>query len=95
MSGAIDDRKWSAKCRNWNISDIFNRGAKAAEMVTNIYAVYGDNAIGESTARKLFSRSNEDRFNEDRFKFSSGRPLGFDEDRLNTLIHNDLRQCTR
>ena len=25
----------------------------------------------------------------------SGRPSGFDEDRLNTLIHNDPRQCTR
>ena len=24
-----------------------------------------------------------------------GRPSGFDEDRLNTLIHNDPRQCTR
>ena len=23
MSGAVDDRKWSAKWRNWNISDIF------------------------------------------------------------------------
>ena len=28
----------------------------------NIYAVYGDNAIGESTARKWFSRFKEDRF---------------------------------
>ena len=25
----------------------------------------------------------------------SGRPSGFDEDHLNTLIHNDPRQCTR
>ena len=25
----------------------------------------------------------------------SGRPSGFDEDRLNTLIHNDPCQCTR
>ena len=39
------------------------------------------------------------RFKEDRFDVSdtprSGRPSGFDEDRLNTLIHNDSRQCTR
>ena len=25
----------------------------------------------------------------------SGRPSEFDEDHLNTLIHNDPRQCTR
>ena len=55
--------------------------------------MYGDNAIGESTERKWFPR-----FKEDRFNFSdtprSGRLSGFDEDRLNTLIHNDPRQCT-
>ncbi|KAJ4448103.1 hypothetical protein ANN_10115 [Periplaneta americana] len=32
----------------------FNRGAKAAEAARNICAVFGDNAIGESTARKCF-----------------------------------------
>ena len=69
----------------------FNRGAKVAR---NICAMYGDNAIGESKARKWFSR-----FKEDHFDISdtprSGRPSGFDEDRLSTLIHNDARQCTR
>ena len=58
----------------------------------NIGAVYGDNALGESTARKWFSL-----FKEYRFEISdtpcSGRPSGFDEDRLNTLVHNDPRQC--
>ena len=38
-------------------------------------------------------------FKEDRFDISdtlrSGRRSGFDEDRLNTLIYNDPRQCTR
>ena len=72
----------------------FNRGAKAAEATRNICAVYGDNAIGESTERKWFSR-----FKEDHLDISdiprSGRLSGFDEDRLNTLIHNDPRQCTR
>ena len=71
-----------------------NRGAKAAEAVRNICAVYGDNAIGESAARKWFSR-----FKEDRFDISdtprSGRPSGFDDDRLNTIIHNDPHQYTR
>ena len=55
-----------------------NRGAKSAEITKNICAVYGDNAIGESTARKWFSR-----FKEDHFDISgtrrSGRPPGFDE----------------
>ena len=53
----------------------FNRGARAAEEVRNICAVYGDNSIGESTARKWFSR-----FKEDSFDFSgtprSGRLRG-------------------
>ena len=56
--------------------------------------MHGDNAIGESTARKWFSH-----FKEDYFDISdtphSGRPSGFDEDRLNTLIYNDPHQCTR
>ena len=42
--------------------------------------------------KKLFSR-----FKEDRFEISDtprpGRLSGFDEDPLNTLIHNGLRQC--
>ena len=84
--------KWSAKWRNWNISDIFSlRDAKRAETARNICVVFGDNAIGESMARKWFSS-----FKADRFDISdtprSGRPSGFDEDRLNTLIHNDPRQ---
>ena len=72
----------------------FNRGAKAAKAARNICAVYGNNAIGESTARKCFSRSKEDRF-EMSDTLRSGRPLGFDKNRLNILIHNDLRQCSR
>ena len=72
----------------------FNRGAKAAEAARNICAVYGANAIGERMTRKWFYR-----FKEDRFDISdtphSGRPSEFDEDRLNTLIHNDPHQCTR
>ena len=72
----------------------FSRGVKAAEATRNICAIYGHNVIGESTVRKWFSR-----FKEYRFVISdtprSGRPSGFDEDRLNTLIHNDPRQCTR
>ena len=69
----------------------FNRGAIAAR---NTCAVYGDNAIWESTARKWLSRFKEDRFDISDL-WRSGRPLGFDEDRLNTSIHNDPRHCTR
>ena len=68
----------------------FNTGAKAVEAARNICAVNGYNVIGESTARKWFSR-----FKEDRFDTRSERPSAFDEGRLNTLIQNDPRQCTR
>ena len=64
----------------------FNRGSKAAEAASNICAVYGDNAIGERTARKWFSRFKEDHFDTSDIP-RSGRLSGFDEDRLNTLIH--------
>ena len=47
----------------WNILFLeFNRGAKAAEAARNICAVYGNNAIGESMARKLLSCFKEDHF---------------------------------
>ena len=46
------------------------------------------------SARKLFSRFKEDRFGINDTP-GSGRSSGFDDDRLNALIHNDPRQCTR
>ena len=62
----------------------FNRGAKTAEEARNICAVYGNNAIVESTARKWFSRFKEVRFNiSDNPR--SGRLSGYDEDRLNEI----------
>ena len=71
-----------------------NGGAKAAEAARNICAVYGDIAIGESTARKWFSRFKEDRFDiSDNLR--SRRPSGCDQYRLNTLIQYYPRQCTR
>ena len=72
----------------------FNRGEKAAETARNISVMFGDNVIGESMARKWFSRFKEDRF--DISDTPRSRKLSeFDEDRLNTLIHNDPHQCTR
>ena len=73
----------------------FNRGDKAAQTNRNICSVYGDNAIGESTARKLFSRFKEDRFDNSDTPHS-GRPSGFDEDRLNTLttsVYSKTGKC--
>ena len=72
----------------------FNRGAKAARAARNFCAVYGDNAIGESKARKWFSRFKEDRFDINDIP-RSGSLSRFDEDSLNTSIHNDPRHCTR
>ena len=87
---ARDARKWSAKWRKLNISDIlifeFNIEATAVEAARNICAVYGDNAIEES-------------MEQDRFYITdtplSGRLSVFDEDRLNLLTHNDQCKCTR
>ena len=56
--------------------------------------MYGGNAIRESTVRKLFSRSKEDGFDTGDTP-RSAKPWGFDEDRLNILIHIDARKCTR
>ena len=51
----------------------FNRGEKAAGAARNICAVYGDNAIGESTVMEWFSRFKEDRFDSSDTP-RSGRP---------------------
>ena len=98
VSGAVDARKWSAKWGNWNISDIFfslsSIEGKRAEAARNICAMYRDNAIGDSMTRKGFSRFKENHFDTSDTP-RSRRPFGFNEDRLNTLIHNDPRQWTR
>ena len=71
-----------------------NRGAKAAKEARKICALYGDNVIGERARQKIFCIFKEDCFDISDTQ-SSERPSGFDEDRLNTLIHNNSRQCTR
>ena len=67
---------------------------KAVEAIRNICAMYSDNAIGERAVRKCCSR-----FEEDRCDISdtprSGRPSGFDQDRLNILIYDDPCQHTK
>ena len=66
----------------------FNRGANAAKEVRKICAMYGDNSIGESTAKRWSSRFKEGCFDSTDTP-RSGRPSGFDEEHLNTLIQND------
>ena len=98
-SGAVDARKM--ECQVEKLKHLrhillfeFKRRAKAAEAARNIFAVCGDNAIGESTARNWFSRFKEHCFDVSDTQ-RSRRPSRFDEDRLNTLIHNDPCPCTR
>ena len=90
----MDARKW----RNWNISDIFfslsSTEDRNQRRRPETFASYMGTIISESTTRKWFSRFQKDRFDISDTP-SSARPSGFDEDHLNTLIHNDSHQCTR
>lgn len=72
----------------------FNRGTNATEAYRNICAVYGPDSVTVRTAQRWFERFREGNFD---LKSTprSGRPSSFDEDRLNTLIHEDPRQTTR
>lgn len=72
----------------------FNRKVSAAEAARNIREVYGEDAMGESTARKWFSRFKEGCFDLNDAS-RSGRTSDFDEERLNALIHDNPRQSTR
>ena len=71
----------------------FIRGAKVVEAARNICTMYGGQWLQREQARKWFSH-----FKKVCFDISntprSVRPSEFDEDRLNTLIHNDSRHCT-
>ena len=72
----------------------FNKGMKAAEAARSICAVYGEDAIGESTARKWFHLFKEGRYNLNDSS-RSGRPSGFDEAQLNNLINSDPSLSSR
>ena len=97
VSGAVDARKWSAKWRNWNISDMFFclssiEGRKQRWPET--FAPCMGTMPSERASKKMVFT-----FKEDRFDISdtpcTGRSSEFHEIRLNTLIHNDPHQCTR
>ena len=96
-SGDVDARKWSAKWRNWNISNIFFplssiEGQKRQETSALCMGIMPSEGAQQENGFFFY-------FKEDRFDISdtprSGRSSGFNEDRLNTLIHNDPRQCNR
>lgn len=72
----------------------FNRGATATEAAREICAVYGERAIAERTARDWFAKFKSGNFDL-RDAPRSGRPVVFDEERLNQLLLEDARQTTR
>ncbi|KOC64863.1 Histone-lysine N-methyltransferase SETMAR, partial [Habropoda laboriosa] len=59
-----------------------------------ICVVYGEGAIGERTARDWYAKFKNGNFDlKDAPR--SGRPVQFDEERLNQLLHENSRQTTR
>ena len=71
----------------------FNQGSKAAKAARDICAVYGEGAIAERTARDWYANFKNGNFDlKDAPR--SGRPVEFDEERLNQLLHKDSRQMT-
>ena len=72
----------------------FHRGQKAAEATRDICMVYGEGAIGESTARKWFAKFKNGNFDIDDTP-RSGRPSEFDEDHLKALLKEESLQTSR
>lgn len=72
----------------------FNRGMKAAEAARDICGVYGRDSITERTTQKWFSRFRDGNFDLNDTE-RAGRPVTFDEELLNKLIHEDPRHSTR
>ena len=72
----------------------FNRDVSAAEAARNIREVYGEDAMGDSTSRKWFSRFKDENFDLNDAP-RAGRTSGFDEERLSALIHDCPRYSTR
>ena len=63
----------------------FHRGQKVVEAARDIWMVYGEGVIGESTARKWFAKFKNGNFNIDDTPRSE-RPSEFDEDHLKALL---------
>ena len=72
----------------------FNQGSKTAKAARNICSVYGEGAIAEGTVRDWYAKFKNGNFDlKDAPR--SGRPVEFDEERLNQLLHENSRQTTR
>ncbi|KAM0730355.1 Histone-lysine N-methyltransferase SETMAR [Formica fusca] len=72
----------------------FQKGKNAVQTAKKICAVYGNDAIAESTVRKWFARFRIGNFDlEDRER--SGKPAVVDDDQIVTLIENNPRHTTR
>ena len=72
----------------------FHRGQKAAEAARDICMVYGEGVIGESTAKKWFTKFKNGNFDIDNTP-RSGRPSDFDEDYLKALLKEESCQTNR
>jgi len=79
--------KWNVKLRKMSIFDtsfflLLILGSKAAKAARDIYAMYGESAIAERTARDWYAKFKNGNFNlKDAPR--SGRPVEFDKERLN------------
>ena len=73
---------------------MFNQGSKAAKAARDICAVYGEGAIAERTACGWYAKFKNENFD---FKVApcSGRPIEFDKEQLNQLLHQNSCQTTR
>lgn len=90
MEGQIDLKFHFRHCLLYE----FKRGSTAGRAARNINAAYGEDSISRKAAYKWFARFIDGNFIlEDEPR--SGRPSGFDEDRLNDLIHENPRQTLR
>ena len=96
MRGAVDARKWSAKWRNWYISNIFfslsSIEGRKQRRQPEIFAPWMGTMPSERAKQENGFLILRKSFDSDTPR--SGRPSGFDEDHLHTLIHNDPYQCT-
>ncbi|KAL6429521.1 hypothetical protein ACFW04_008300 [Cataglyphis niger] len=64
----------------------FNQSSKAAKAARDICAMYGEGAIAERTVRDWYAKFKNKNFDLEDVPHS-GRPVEFDEERLNQLLH--------
>ena len=99
VSGRLCCFRPSIELKEKNMSEMFQFFHLALHFLASMAPLAIFKWENSSTTIKLQIRKCFSRFKEGRSDISdtprSGRPSEFDEYRLNTLIHNDPRQCTR